>query len=61
MYLTLEARPEGIDTRAIALHVINAKGIDAGYRCARAVGSKPTVVIRTEARRVLWGPVKLQA
>ena len=28
----LEAHPEGMDTRAIALHVINAKGLDASDR-----------------------------
>jgi hypothetical protein len=31
----LEAHPDGIDTRAIALHVIEAKGLDASDRHLR--------------------------
>jgi len=31
----LEAAPNGIDTRAIALHVIEAKGLDGSDTCGR--------------------------
>jgi hypothetical protein len=48
----LEAHPDGIDTRAIALHVINAKGLDASDRHLRkAIAYKIVQVLRRIERR----------
>jgi hypothetical protein len=48
----LEAAPDGIDTRAIALHVIEAKGLDASDRHLRkAVAYKIVQVLRRQERR----------
>lgn len=48
----LEAAPGGIDTRAIALHVIDAKGLDASDRHLRkAIAYKVVQVLRRNERR----------
>lgn len=48
----LEAHPDGIDTRAIALHVIAAKGLDASDRHLRkAIAYKLVQVLRRQERR----------
>ena len=48
----LEARPDGTDTRAIALHVIEAKGLDASDRHLRkAIAYKVVQVLRRQEKR----------
>jgi hypothetical protein len=48
----VEAAPDGIDTRAIALHVIEAKGLDASDRHLRkAIAYKLVQVLRRQEKR----------
>lgn len=48
----LEAAPDGIDTRAVALHVIEAKGLDASDRHLRkAIAYKIVQVLRRMEKR----------
>ncbi len=51
----LEAHPDGIDTRAIAMFVIERKGLDASDRHLRkAIAYKVVQVLR---RQETWGEV----
>ena len=48
----LEAAPDGIDTRAIALHVIEAKGLDTSDRHLRkAIAYELVQVLRRQENR----------